>query len=173
MHLPGSSWDTIVRYMQCWETKHCPAWLQANLGQFCWASSFQSVLGYLLKMCWSTYVTFRGKNKKKKYTHVGGKSCICQQLCFVQSCSDSVRNSLIYMFSCINMQAMENRFFRKGKPPNMNAVALKASHMGRNDNHYDHSHLVLFTVRTSTPETHVGLLKFLHASDLAAYELSL
>lgn len=56
---------------------------------------------------------------RTKNTCVGGKSCICQQLCFVQSCSDSVRNALIYAFPCIDMQAMENCFFRKGKPAQM------------------------------------------------------
>lgn len=109
---------------------------------------------------------------RTKTTRVGGKSCICQHLCFVRSCKDSVRNPLIYALSHINTQAKENCFLKKVKPSNTNTVALKNSHMARN-NHYDYSYLVLFTVHASMPETCGGLLKFLHAADLAASKLSL
>lgn len=112
---------------------------------------------------------FRGKNKN--YTR-GRKKLYLSHLCFVRSCKDSVRNPLIYALSHINTQAKENCFLKKVKPSNTNTVALKNSHMARN-NHYDYSYLVLFTVHASMPETCGGLLKFLHAADLAASKLSL
>lgn len=98
---------------------------------------------------------------RTKTTCVGGKSCMCQQLFCAKL--QWFRKESTHLRILSHQHAGKGKLlFEKVKPSSMNTAALKASHMVRN-NHYDHSHLVLFTVHAFMPETPGGLLTFLHA----------